>query len=67
MTEDLLRALKPDILVKGSDYTLDTVVGREIVESYGGEVRVLPILKGYSTTDITNNILQTYNSSLNIK
>jgi D-beta-D-heptose 7-phosphate kinase / D-beta-D-heptose 1-phosphate adenosyltransferase len=58
--KDLLEAMKPNILVKGSDYTLDKVVEREIVESYGGDVRLIPILKGYSTTDITNNILKAH-------
>jgi len=58
----LIEALKPNILAKGADYRLEEVVGREIVESYGGEVRVLPILKGYSTTDITKNILQAHKS-----
>lgn len=55
--ERLIETLKPDILVKGKDYTPDQVVGHEIVESYGGEVKLVPLLKGYSTTEITNKIL----------
>ena len=35
----------PDILVKGADYSIDKVVGREIVESYGGKVSLVPLLK----------------------
>jgi D-beta-D-heptose 7-phosphate kinase / D-beta-D-heptose 1-phosphate adenosyltransferase len=58
--EDLLEALKPNILAKGADYRIEEVVGREIVESYEGQVQLIPILKGYSTTDITNNILQAH-------
>ncbi len=56
--KELISNLKPDILAKGADYTFDTVVGRDIVESYGGKVVLLPLLEGYSTTDITKKILQ---------
>jgi len=50
--EELLRAFKPHTLVKGEDYTQADVVGRTIVESSGGEVRLIPLMDGYSTTDI---------------
>lgn len=50
----LIKALKPDILVKGADYSIDKVVGREIVESHGGKVSLVPLLKGYSTTGIVD-------------
>ncbi|MHB8527952.1 MAG: D-glycero-beta-D-manno-heptose 1-phosphate adenylyltransferase [Caulobacteraceae bacterium] len=46
----LIRAIQPDILIKGGDYSLETVVGREIVEAYGGEVRIAPFVEGHSTT-----------------
>ncbi|MBI3039963.1 adenylyltransferase/cytidyltransferase family protein [bacterium] len=49
---DLIRRLSPSILVKGGDYQKETVVGADWVESHGGEVRIVPILKGYSTTFI---------------
>lgn len=48
----LLEQLKPDVLMKGADYTKDTVVGASLVESYGGRVELLPLKAGYSTTDI---------------
>ena len=48
--EDLLRTLRPDVLAKGGDYTPEQVVGREIVENYGGEVRVLEHVEGCSTS-----------------
>jgi len=48
--EALLRLLRPDLLVKGSDYRLDQVVGRELVESYGGQVLLAELLPGNSTT-----------------
>ncbi len=50
----LIKALKPDILVKGADYSIDKVVGREIVASYGGKISLVPLLKGYSTSEIVN-------------
>ncbi len=54
---ELIAAIRPDILVKGSDYTLDRVVGRELVESYGGCVKLVDLLQGYSTTRITQKVL----------
>jgi D-beta-D-heptose 7-phosphate kinase/D-beta-D-heptose 1-phosphate adenosyltransferase len=48
--EALLRLLRPDVLVKGADYRLDQVVGRELVESYGGRVLLAELLPGNSTT-----------------
>jgi D-beta-D-heptose 7-phosphate kinase/D-beta-D-heptose 1-phosphate adenosyltransferase len=53
---DLIAALKPDVLVKGADYRLEQVVGRDIVESCGGEVRLIEVLTGYSTTGISRKI-----------
>jgi len=53
---DLLRLLRPDILVKGGDYDKKSVVGWEIVESYGGEVRPLDFLDNHSTTAIVEKI-----------
>jgi len=58
----LIEALKPDILVKGSDYALEQVVGRKIVESYGGKVRLVNLLKGHSTTEIANKVLKNHRS-----
>ena len=55
---DLLRALKPDILVKGADYALDDVVGRDVVESYGGKVALIDLVPGFSTTSIVESILR---------
>ncbi len=54
----LILKVKPDIYVKGGDYTLDTLNKEEIdaVKSYGGEIKILPILNGYSTTNLINKI-----------
>lgn len=46
----LIKQVKPDILVKGGDYTFDQVVGASFVSSYGGRVEILPLEAGYSTT-----------------
>lgn len=56
--ENLLRAIKPDVLVKGGDYGIDQVVGADIVRAYGGEVRVLGLVENSSTTAIVNKIRQ---------
>ena len=53
---ELIEALLPDVLVKGGDYTPDQVVGREIVESHGGELVLIPFVTGRSTTDILHRI-----------
>ena len=52
----LVAQLLPDVLVKGGDYTLDGVVGRAEVEAAGGEVKILPFLKGHSTTALVERI-----------
>jgi len=49
---ELVLAIRPDVLVKGGDYTPDTVVGRTEVESWGGRVHVVPLTAGHSTTRI---------------
>jgi len=48
----LIEALRPDVLVKGGDYQIDQMVGRELVESYGGTVIATPLVEGVSTTQI---------------
>ena len=54
--ENLLRAVRPDVLVKGGDYSKETVVGWEIVEAAGGEVRVLDFVDNCSTTAIVEKV-----------
>ena len=56
---ELIRALLPDVLVKGGDYDRDGIVGRDAVEKAGGDVRVLPFVEGYSTTDILTRLRET--------
>lgn len=49
---ELISRLRPSVLVKGSDYRIDQVVGREVVEQHGGEVVLVDIVPGHSTTSI---------------
>ena len=53
---ELIETLRPDVLVKGGDYTVATIVGAEVVNAYGGQVRVLPFVPGYSSTRIEQRI-----------
>jgi D-beta-D-heptose 7-phosphate kinase/D-beta-D-heptose 1-phosphate adenosyltransferase len=57
---ELMRLVKPDVIIKGDQYTRDQVVGADFVESYGGEVRLAPMVNGISTTDIVNKIRDLY-------
>jgi D-beta-D-heptose 7-phosphate kinase / D-beta-D-heptose 1-phosphate adenosyltransferase len=50
--EKLIGRVKPTVLVKGSDYTLEQVVGREIVEALGGEIVLIDLVPGHSTTSM---------------
>ncbi len=59
---ELISALMPDILVKGGDYTPEGVVGKELVESYGGRVELIPFVDGKSTTNIIDKVLERYSS-----
>ncbi len=53
---ELIKAVQPDILVKGDDYSVENIVGHEIVLGRGGEVKTVPLVKGYSTTNIVKKI-----------
>ena len=56
----LIAALLPDVLVKGGDWTVETIVGRQEVEAAGGRVAPLPYLEGQSSTAIIERILNRY-------
>jgi len=51
---ELISMIKPDVLVKGGDYTEETIVGADIVRANGGDVVTIPIVEGYSTSKILN-------------
>src|SRR6202044_1484055 len=56
---ELIRALKPNVLVKGGDYTIETVVGHEDVLANGGRVEIIPTVEGFSTTNIVKKLTAT--------
>ena len=49
---DLINTVKPDVIVKGDDYTEEQVVGGVEVKSWGGQVKLIPLVQGRSTTKI---------------
>lgn len=57
---ELIGVVKPHILVKGGDYTPEGVVGKDLVESYGGRVAIIPFVDGKSTTNVIETILERY-------
>ena len=52
----LIEAVRPDVLAKGGDYSLDTIVGREFVESRGGRVTTIALREGLSSSEIMRRI-----------
>jgi len=52
----MIETVKPDFLVKGGDYNAEDVVGKDIVEKYGGKVVIFPFVAGYSSSQIINKI-----------
>lgn len=56
---ELILALRPDVLVKGGDYTPESVVGRREVEGWGGSVVIVPLTPGQSTTSIIEKLRET--------
>jgi len=60
---EVIKKLRPDFLVKGSDYSIEEIVGKKEVEAQGGQVRRVPLLEGYSTTLLLQKISDAVNSS----
>jgi D-beta-D-heptose 7-phosphate kinase/D-beta-D-heptose 1-phosphate adenosyltransferase len=56
----VIRELKPDVLIKGGDYSLNEIVGRDFVESYKGKVLTVPLFEGWSSTKLIETILKKY-------
>ena len=52
----IVEALEPDVLVKGGDYTLEDVVGREVVEKGGGRVHIVPLVEGKSSSALAGKV-----------
>lgn len=59
---EVIAALLPDVLVKGGDWGIESIVGREEVEAAGGRVLSLPFVDGSSTTDVIERILERFNN-----
>lgn len=58
--ENLIKLIKPDVLVKGKDYSFDTIVGANHTIQNGGQVVTIELIEGYSTSNIINNIVKFY-------
>lgn len=54
--EQLIQKITPDVLVKGGDYDINTIVGASHVMNNGGKVEIVPFVQGYSTTGLIANI-----------
>lgn len=54
---ELIKIVKPNVLVKGGDYKESDIVGSDFVKSYGGEVKIIPYIEGFSTSKILNEFL----------
>ena len=61
---ELIDIVRPHVLVKGGDYLPDQVVGKELVESYGGNVQLIQFVDGKSTTDIIDKVLSRYRDEI---
>lgn len=55
---ELIQLVRPDILVKGDDYSIDTIVGAKEVMEWGGSVQTVPLVEGHSTTRIIEKLKQ---------
>jgi rfaE bifunctional protein nucleotidyltransferase chain/domain len=53
---EIIKYLQPDVLVKGNDYAVESIVGYDVVKAKGGEVITIPLLSGYSTTALIKKI-----------
>jgi len=53
---ELIKALRPDVLVKGGDYTIDRIVGADFISEQGGQVEIIPFVPGYSTSSLIGKI-----------
>jgi D-beta-D-heptose 7-phosphate kinase/D-beta-D-heptose 1-phosphate adenosyltransferase len=55
---ELIKLIKPDFLVKGADYKPEEIVGYDILQNYGGQVKTIELVKGHSTTNIIGKFLK---------
>jgi rfaE bifunctional protein nucleotidyltransferase chain/domain len=57
---NLIKSIKPDVLIKGADWSENNIVGAEFVKSYGGKIKTIKLAKGRSTSNIINKIGKLY-------
>ncbi len=62
---NLINLIRPDFLVKGKDYKAKDVVGYDILREYGGRVKTIKLVDGYSTSDIEKKIIMLHNGKTN--
>jgi rfaE bifunctional protein nucleotidyltransferase chain/domain len=60
---EVISFILPDTLIKGGDYTRDTIIGADIVEQHGGRVLTIPFVEGRSTSGIVERIVERYSRS----
>ncbi|MBJ6117561.1 D-glycero-beta-D-manno-heptose 1-phosphate adenylyltransferase [Pontibacter sp. BT310] len=60
---ELIKTVQPDILVKGDDYSIEQIVGHDVVQQAGGVVKTVPLVTGYSTTSIVKKIKNQLNEN----
>jgi rfaE bifunctional protein nucleotidyltransferase chain/domain len=60
----LIKSIKPDILAKGADWSLEKIIGADLVHSYGGEVRRVALVPLISTSEIIERIISRYNEPI---
>ena len=59
--KNLIEKIIPDVLIKGSDWAIENIVGKDVVEQNGGEVKTIDFVTTQSTTNIIQKVLTTYN------
>jgi rfaE bifunctional protein nucleotidyltransferase chain/domain len=60
---ELIKEIRPDILVKGADWSMDKIIGANLVSSYGGEVKRIELVPSISTSEIINRIISRYSGN----
>jgi rfaE bifunctional protein nucleotidyltransferase chain/domain len=58
--QEIIAYLRPQVLIKGGDYRIDEIVGREVVWAEGGEVAAVPLVQGASTSEVIEEILRRF-------
>jgi rfaE bifunctional protein nucleotidyltransferase chain/domain len=60
---ELIKEVRPDVLVKGADWAMDKIIGADLVSSYGGEVRRIDLVPSISTSEIIDRIISRYSGN----